>query len=255
MAAVREFLPILAYFVVRTIVVMTLAFALIRRTRFGRERRIFRVDIPKIQLDRELRSLFIVVPFYAFLLFLSMKLELIRYSEPSLAKHIFTFTLLVAWGEIWFYAFHRALHTPLLFRIHKKHHEAVVTDPMSFPLFTLTEYGLQVFLALALPALVSRHVPITFGGLTLYGIIQLLFNLAGHTNVEISPAGFPETAVGQVLQTPTFHALHHARSRGHYGLLTTIPDRLFRTTFEDYSRVHARAASGNGLVSTRGPFI
>jgi sterol desaturase/sphingolipid hydroxylase (fatty acid hydroxylase superfamily) len=252
MEALREFLPILTYFVARTIMVMTVGFAIIKYTRIGKERRIFRIEIPRSQLWRELRSLTLVIPFYAFLLFLALKLNVIRYSEPTLLGHLFTFSLLVVWSEIWFYAFHRALHTPLLYRIHRKHHEAVVTDPMSFPLFTFTEYGLQVLLALALPALVSRYVPITFAGLSFYGIVQLLFNVAGHSNVEVSPKGFPETAVGRFLQTPTFHALHHARVSGHYGLLTTIPDRIFRTTYDDYSRVHSRAASGNGLASLRG---
>ena len=50
---------------------------------------------------------------------------------------------------------------------------------------------------------------LTFAGLTFYGVIQLLFNLAGHCNVEIFPRGFPESALGRTLQTPTFHALHH----------------------------------------------
>jgi sterol desaturase/sphingolipid hydroxylase (fatty acid hydroxylase superfamily) len=45
-----------------------------------------------------------------------------------------------------------------------------------------------------------------------------------------------------------FHARHHARYQGHYGLFTVVLDRWFGTAFQDYPRVHALAREGQGLV-------
>jgi len=53
--------------------------------------------------------------------------------------------------------------------------------------------------------------------------------------------------VGKVLGTPSFHAMHHARSANHYSFTTSFLDRICGTTWPDYERVHARALAGDGL--------
>ena len=68
-------------------------------------------------------------------------------------------------------------------------------------------------------------------------------NVLGHSNLEVFPARFTQSPWGRWLITPTYHALHHARYRGHYGLFTQCLDRAFETVWPDYERVQQRAAS------------
>ncbi|HWJ25042.1 MAG TPA: sterol desaturase family protein, partial [Flavisolibacter sp.] len=50
-----------------------------------------------------------------------------------------------------------------------------------------------------------------------------------------------------VFNTPTYHAMHHARYVKNYGLITSTLDRLFNTMWEDYDQVQSRAASEQPL--------
>lgn len=53
--------------------------------------------------------------------------------------------------------------------------------------------------------------------------------------------------VGKIINTPTYHALHHARYKGHYGLFTPYLDMMFGTYFKDYEIVHWHLSNGHGL--------
>jgi sterol desaturase/sphingolipid hydroxylase (fatty acid hydroxylase superfamily) len=91
--------------------------------------------------------------------------------------------------------------------------------------------------------------PIALRGLGLYLLFTYVLNVFGHTNVEALPASLPRTWAGRLIVSGSFHALHHARLQGHYGLFTQVLDRLCGTYFEDYPHVHARAASSHGLLT------
>src|SRR5690606_5712092 len=54
---------------------------------------------------------------------------------------------------------------------------------------------------------------------------------------------WPVPAVAR-LHLHTFHAMHHARYTGHYGLFTTVLDRVLGTAWDDTPEVQARAARG-----------
>ncbi|CAM3299569.1 sterol desaturase family protein [Corallococcus soli] len=85
-------------------------------------------------------------------------------------------------------------------------------------------------------------------GFLAYMLTNYALNAVGHGNTEWLPKRFVTSWVGRVFFTPTFHAMHHARYQGHYGLYTVLLDRWFGTTFEDYPQVHARARDGEGLT-------
>lgn len=247
-----NFFPLLAQitglFLMRSTIAVGIGFLILRATAFGRERKIYKMNYGRNQLRTELISMMKVVPFYSLLIAGSVYFGLVHFSTFSLWGTIFTFASIFVWNEIWFYGVHRALHHPKLMFIHKDHHRSPVASPLSIASFSLLEQSSHVFFALFWPAVVSRFLPITFDGLALYSLFQISVNILGHMNVEIYPARFAEKGVGALVTTPTFHSLHHGRVRGHYGLLTTIPDRLFGTFFEDYPRVQTRAAQGNGLT-------
>ena len=52
---------------------------------------------------------------------------------------------------------------------------------------------------------------------------------------------------GHVFIAVSFHAMHHARRCGHYGLFTRVLDRALGTEHADYDAVQTRAATGRGL--------
>ena len=80
-----------------------------------------------------------------------------------------------------------------------------------------------------------------------YYIFYFITNVLGHSNMEIRDPEYAKTWTGKVLNTPTFHAMHHARYVKHYGLITSTLDRLFNTMWEDYDKVQSRAASQQPL--------
>ena len=241
-------LKITFLFSIRSTLAVGAGFLILRATAFGRERKIYKMRYGTNQLRTELISMIKVVPFYSVLISVAMFFELIHFSAFTWWGTVLTFSSIFIWNEMWFYGLHRALHHPKLMFIHKDHHRSPVASPLSIASFSLTEQSTHVFCALLWPAVTSSFLPITFEGLALYSLFQISVNILGHMNVEIYPAEFAEAGVGKWVTTPTFHSLHHGRVRGHYGLLTTIPDRVFGTFFDDYAKVQTRAALGNGLT-------
>jgi sterol desaturase/sphingolipid hydroxylase (fatty acid hydroxylase superfamily) len=76
-----------------------------------------------------------------------------------------------------------------------------------------------------------------------YFLLNYILNIYGHLNVEFVPPGFLNTIPGKIINTTTYHALHHARYRGHYGLFTQVLDRAHGTWFPDYAKIHSIEAS------------
>lgn len=235
-------------FVARSVVAVAIGFAFVKLTNFGRKRRIYKMRYGRNQLRTEAVSMMKIVPYYSLLISIATYFELIHFARFSFWGSFQTFATIFVWNEIWFYGLHRLLHHPKLMFIHKDHHRSTVASPLSIASFSLTEQTFHVFCALFWPAVTSRFLPVTFEGLALYSLFQISVNILGHMNVEIYPPKFAESRIGKWVTTPTFHTLHHGRVLGHYGLLTTIPDRLFGTFYEDYPRVQTRAAEGHGLM-------
>lgn len=237
-----------AFFMTRSALAVAVGFWFIHKTRMGQTRRVYAMDFGGHQLHDEFWTILKIVPFYSVLVALSYYYQIIHYADFTVLGTLFTFFSIFIWNELWFYGLHRLLHTRKWMYIHATHHRARVTSPFSIACFSFAEQSFHVFFALIFPVLISRVYPITFEGLAFYSLFQITVNLLGHMNVEVYPTGFADSWIGRWVTTPTFHALHHGRSKGHYGLLTTIPDRIFGTYFEDYPRVLNRAAEGRGLT-------
>jgi Delta7-sterol 5-desaturase len=238
-----------AMFMLRSSLAVLIGVWVVFGTAWGRDRRIYRIPFADGQISKELATILKVVPFYSVLVGTAYYFQLVRFSPSGLGANLFTFLLLFVWNETWFYGLHRLLHTKRFMKIHAAHHRARVTSPFSIACFSFTEQFMHVVFALLPPILVSHHLPISGEGVAYYSLFQIFVNLLGHMNIEVYPPWFASSVVGKWFTTPTFHGLHHGRSNGHFGLLTTIPDRLFGSFFEDYPRVQARAAEGNGLTS------
>ena len=236
-------------FIARSAVAITGGLLASSKTQFGRARRIYRIDISESQLWGEFSTIIKIIPFYSVMVAIGYALNLIRYSDFSWSGTFLTFAILFLWNETWFYFFHRLEHTPKFIKLHATHHRSKVTTPLTVSSFSFGEQTAHLLFAVSIPALLSHFVPITFAGVVVYSVPMIIFNILGHMNVEVYPAWFTSTLIGQFFVTPTYHALHHSRIKGHYGLLTTIPDRLFGSYFNDYYLVQSRAAAGHGLTS------
>lgn len=91
-------------------------------------------------------------------------------------------------------------------------------------------------------SILSFYIPISFYGIIAYYLFYFITNALGHSNIEIRNPQYAQSWIGKIINTPTYHAMHHARYVKNYGLITSTLDRLFNTMWEDYDKVQTRAA-------------
>jgi Delta7-sterol 5-desaturase len=144
---------------------------------------------------------------------------------------VLTFFALLFFNDAWFYAWHRLLHHPKLFRyVHATHHKSVDVNPFSSYSFHWFE-GL-ILGAWILPAalLVPIYIPM-LGALHAIGLIN---NVMSHSGYEFLPRGLLRIPLLRWINTSTFHNLHHSSFKGNYGLMFRLWDRLLGTELPDY---------------------
>ncbi len=159
----------------------------------------------------------------------------------GLAWGLLSLPAMIVWHDLYFYATHRLLHKPWLFRyVHAVHHRSRHPSPFGSYCFHPVEAlinGLYVPLALLL-------VPIPAPVLFLAGLHQMLRNALGHSSVELMPAGFIDHKVWRYITTTTHHHLHHEAVNGNYGLWFTWCDRVLGTELPQYRQRFGQAAGG-----------
>jgi lathosterol oxidase len=235
-----------AFFIARTVVVCG-GFMLALRTGWARARRTYRKAFGEGQLRAELPAGVRNLLLDAALVTAAVRFGVFQFVDFSPGVFALTFLLLFCWYEVWFYASHRALHSRPLYRFHAQHHVAKVVHPLTSLSFSIVErLTLQVG-AIAFIAIVSRVLPMTRGGAMAYFTFNYLLNVWGHSNLEVMAPGFHRTLAGRLFISASFHAMHHARYDGHYGLFTQVLDRALGTRWDDVDEVQSRAARGEGL--------
>ncbi len=230
------------YLGLRSLVVAGSATWLVQHTEAGRRRRVYRRAAAPGQWRSELTAGVVTLGFDALVLATVLHLELLPVVPPTPWNLGLGFGLLFVWFEIWFYVTHRLLHLPALYPLHAQHHVARVTQPLTSISFSLAERAVLHAGSFGFAALTFSLLPLPFEAFALYFSVNYLLNVLGHSNVEVVPRA------SRWVLTPTFHAMHHARHAGHYGLFTQVLDRLFGTVFDDYEAMHARAREGRGAT-------
>jgi len=210
-------------------------------------RRVYNLEATQDQLEEELKNSFLTSPIHSVIIGLALYFDFLKEYETSLVNFIYTFLIVFVWTEIWHYFSHRAMHFKALLFIHKEHHKSKVTNPLSSISFSFLEKLIFTGGIIIPVAFLSMIMPISFYGIIAYYLFYFIINALGHSNIEIREPGYAETWIGKIINTPAYHAMHHARYVRNYGLMTSTLDRMFNTMWEDYDKVQTRAASSQPL--------
>lgn len=247
---VQPFLKLLPFFFVISGLVKGVPVALgwaLGRTRLAERWRVYRRALAPGQLRSEARAAVGVVAVDALLITAFRAVYESRMVPFSPGVALLTYAWMFVGFEVWFYVTHRLLHTRALYRLHAQHHVAQVTDPLTSLSFSMAERLILMGGGFGLVILAMQFMPVTRSAVMAYVLTNYALNVFGHGNTEWLPERFVSSWAGRLFFTPTFHALHHARYQGHYGLFTPVLDRWLGTAFDDYAQVHARARAGTGL--------
>ena len=210
-------------------------------------RRIYNLEASQDQLHDELRNSWLTSPLHS-LLIAGALYSGILYEYPETWLNItYTFVIVFVWTEIWHYFSHRAMHHRALLFIHREHHKSRITTPLSSISFSFLEKFIFSVGIIGPVAMLSWVMPISFYGIVAYYVFYFVTNALGHSNIEIREPGYAQTWIGRIINTPAYHAMHHARYVKNYGLITSTLDRMFNTMWEDYDKVQSRAASDQPL--------
>ena len=210
-------------------------------------RRIYNLQFSQEQLKEELQNSFLTSPLHACLIGIAMYIGFLQDYQTTWLNFTYTFLIVFVWTEIWHYFSHRAMHHKSLLWIHREHHKSKVTTPLTSVSFSFMEKFIFSFGIITPVAALSLVMPISFYGIIAYYLFYFITNTLGHSNMEIRDPEYAQTWIGKIINTPTYHAMHHARYVKNYGLITSTLDRLFNTMWEDYDKVQSRAASDQPL--------
>lgn len=239
LTSLEIFFLILAVFLVRSFVVAGGATIWTQLSSQAFQHRIVKEKIPTSRIYQDLFQGIQILFFDGVIVTLSIVSGLLNPRfHSSFLVHVLTFILFFIWMEIYFYYSHRFMHQPRFFWIHRHHHLSRATNPWTSLSFSLLERMVLLVGAVLIPGLFSQWIAIPVESYFIYFSVNYVLNVYAHLNVETLPASFARSKVGEVVNTTTYHALHHSRFKGHYGLFTRTMDRLHGTEFDDYLEVH-----------------
>jgi sterol desaturase/sphingolipid hydroxylase (fatty acid hydroxylase superfamily) len=210
-------------------------------------RRIYNLEASQDQLKEELNNSWLTSPLHSFLIGAALYSGFLHQYPETWLNITYTFAIVFVWTEVWHYFSHRAMHHKALLFIHREHHKSKITTLLSSISFSFLEKFIFSVGIIGPVAMLSWVMPISFYGIVAYYVFYFVTNALGHSNIEIREPGYAQTWIGKVINTPAYHAMHHARYVKNYGLITSTLDRLFNTMWEDYDKVQSRAASDQPL--------
>lgn len=133
--------------------------------------------------------------------------------------------------DTYFYWMHRLLHHKRLFKItHVVHHQS--TNPSPWAAYSF--HFIEAFLEGAVVIVLVFVLPVHAVTLMLFALTSFVINVYGHLGYEIMPEGFRRSVLFEVLNTSTYHNLHHSKFKGNYGLYFRIWDRWMGTENPEY---------------------
>ncbi|RAJ08849.1 sterol desaturase/sphingolipid hydroxylase (fatty acid hydroxylase superfamily) [Chitinophaga skermanii] len=133
--------------------------------------------------------------------------------------------------DTYFYWMHRILHHDKLFNFtHLVHHKSTNPSPWTAYSFHVLEAFAEGGVVLVLVFVMPMH-PLS---VMLFSLSSLLINVYGHLGYEIMPKNFRKSFLFEILNTSTYHNLHHSKFKGNYGLYFRVWDRMMGTENPQY---------------------
>ena len=209
---------------------------------------VYKVRAAEGQDAWERRNGLITTPVHALILLVLFQSGVLRVVEDGVGRALMSFLTAFIWTEIWHYATHRVMHITRLHAIHREHHRSRVTQPWTSVSFSFSEKFVFSAGIVGFLSLMSWWIPQSAIGISMYYILYFYTNTLGHSNFEFRQAGYRKTWMGKVFNSPSYHAMHHARYIKNFGLLTPWLDKLFGTEWADEAQVLDRAALGRPLT-------
>ncbi len=160
-------------------------------------------------------------------------------SDESIGAMSFMIKLLLMLGihDLYFYLTHRLLHHPKLYsRFHLAHHRS--SNPT--PLASLAFHPVEAFVQIGIVILLVFIMPVSFESIVLFGLINFLHNVYGHSGYEILPRRLLASVHARWFCNSTFHNLHHEKYTNNFGLYSRIWDSALGTTHAEDSQKRAR---------------
>lgn len=149
---------------------------------------------------------------------------------PAIVAGFFGF---LVFNDVWFYAWHRLMHHPKLFRyVHAVHHKSVDVNPFTVYSFHPVEALILGSAVIPFVVLVPIYLPV----LAVLQVVGLANNVMSHLGYEFLPRWYNKIPPFCWMNTATFHNLHHTKFKGNYGLFFRIWDRLFGTELPGYEQ-------------------
>jgi sterol desaturase/sphingolipid hydroxylase (fatty acid hydroxylase superfamily) len=168
-------------------------------------------------------------------------------TQVSVAVTVMWVVGLIAFNDMWFYGWHRLLHTRVLYKhVHVVHHKSVDVNPF-------TSYSFHAFEAFILGAWIvpaAAFLPLPVSALAAVQVVGLANNVMSHLGVELLPRWLLRVPLLRLTNTATFHSLHHTRLNGNFGLHTRIWDRVFGTEVPEYEERFLRRGTDAGSTTT-----
>jgi sterol desaturase/sphingolipid hydroxylase (fatty acid hydroxylase superfamily) len=148
--------------------------------------------------------------------------------------------LLVLLQDAYFYWTHRLMHDRRWFRVvHAEHHKSHNPSPWAAYSFSIPEALIQgLFFAVALITL-----PLPGEAKIIFITFAIVFDALGHSGVEFLPRWVVTHPNFGWLTGATYHDLHHARGRSHYGLYLRFWDRLMGTEEPNFAAIYEHVCS------------
>lgn len=168
---------------------------------------------------------------------------------PSLSTTIAQFVLYFFAFDLYYYLFHRLLHTEFFYRfVHSFHHKSTRPTP-------LTSYSVHPFegfmsFMFTIGMFTVMDMSLTaFYAMNAYSVMHAVVLHSGH---DFFPRWWYRNPITKYYVTPAFHDMHHSNPRGvNFGIYTTIWDRVFgtisptlETTFDQVTGVRAQQLAG-----------
>ena len=212
-------------------------------------KKVYAMEVTDEQYRREQRNALFGTPIHPAVIAAAVLAGALRLAPETVVNVLLTFAITFVWTEVYHYAQHRAMHLRRLHFMHKEHHRSRITNSWTSISFSFWE---EFFFAVGIVgflAMVSQFLPLSFYGIVAWYLLYFSTNTLGHANVEINAPGYHDSFFGKIFTTSAYHAMHHARYVGNYGLLTVFMDRLCGTEWADSPEVQTRAAQGHGLTA------